>query len=71
MAGESADFLVGKAASARGGVIGCIAAMAVSQKTLGAIGVLIFAVPFLFTLWGGLLAVEQFVLSDGAEAGAC
>lgn len=36
-------------------VVGCIAAIAVSQKTLGAIGVLIFAVPILFSLWAGCL----------------
>ncbi len=41
-------------------VIGCIAAMIVAQKTLGVIGVLIFAVPYLFTFWGGCLLLSNW-----------
>ena len=41
-------------------VIGCIAAIAVSQKTLGVFGVLIFAVPWLFTLWAACLLLSAW-----------
>jgi outer membrane protein assembly factor BamB len=40
-------------------LVGCIAAIAVSMKTLGPIGVLIFAVPFLFTLWAACLVLSR------------
>ena len=41
-------------------VIGCIAAIAVSQKTLGVFGVLIFAVPWLFTFWAACLLLSAW-----------